>query len=375
MNGNGPDFFTELMSWSGTTWSAIDDGIPSAADGVALAYDTLRHETVRLGGGSSEANVTWTWNGSSWTRRTTGNPGRTLGGAMAFDAVRGVALLFGGSVSPSNGGERQETWLWDGAAWTQLFPANMPPRRQGHALVYDANRQVIVMFGGSYVSGNPFPIVLGDTWEWNGTSWSLRSSTGPSPRSQLCMAYDARRQVTVLFGGGNNGINRSDTWEWNGTSWSRRSTTGPAATLGNTMFSDSARERVVLYNGNDIQTWEWDGDAGAWSALGISGPPQRVLSSVAYDEERRTAVLVGGYSNHPGGTGFDYGETWEFSTLQIPGDVDHNGVVELADLATLLAHFGTQSGATFEEGDLDADGDVDVADLAMLLANFGATCP
>lgn len=55
-----------------------------------------------------------------------------------------------------------------------------------------------------------------------------------------------------------------------------------------------------------------------------------------------------------------------------PGDVNGDGCVNLADLATLLAHFGTASGAAPTDGDLDGDGDVDLSDLATLLANFGA---
>lgn len=57
-----------------------------------------------------------------------------------------------------------------------------------------------------------------------------------------------------------------------------------------------------------------------------------------------------------------------------PGDLDGNLVVELSDLATLLAHFGTLSGA-YEDGDVDGNGAVDLSDLAVLLANFGSTCP
>ena len=55
----------------------------------------------------------------------------------------------------------------------------------------------------------------------------------------------------------------------------------------------------------------------------------------------------------------------------IPGDLNGDGHVTLQDLATLLAHFGQQSGATRADGDLDADGDVDVQDLSILLAHFG----
>jgi hypothetical protein len=57
------------------------------------------------------------------------------------------------------------------------------------------------------------------------------------------------------------------------------------------------------------------------------------------------------------------------------GDLDGDGQVDLSDLATLLAHYGTASGAVYEDGDLDGDGDVDLADLAALLGVYGTTCP
>jgi hypothetical protein len=57
-----------------------------------------------------------------------------------------------------------------------------------------------------------------------------------------------------------------------------------------------------------------------------------------------------------------------------PGDVNGDGVVDLADLALLLAHFGTLNGATVGDGDFDGDADVDLADLALLLSAFGSTC-
>lgn len=62
------------------------------------------------------------------------------------------------------------------------------------------------------------------------------------------------------------------------------------------------------------------------------------------------------------------------ATLPCPGDVNGDQTVDLSDLAILLAHFGTPSGATLADGDLDGDGDVDLADLALHLANFGGSC-
>ncbi|MCA9244789.1 MAG: hypothetical protein KDA32_12575 [Phycisphaerales bacterium] len=59
-----------------------------------------------------------------------------------------------------------------------------------------------------------------------------------------------------------------------------------------------------------------------------------------------------------------------------PGDLDGNGQVDLADLAGVLAVFGSINGDAnyLPAADLDSDQDVDLADLAGLLALFGTTC-
>jgi thermitase len=61
----------------------------------------------------------------------------------------------------------------------------------------------------------------------------------------------------------------------------------------------------------------------------------------------------------------------ELSPPPCPGDLNGDGVVELADLAILLADFGCAGGCA---GDVDGDGDTDQADLAALLAVYGEPC-
>ncbi|GMU81953.1 MAG: hypothetical protein AMXMBFR47_18240 [Planctomycetota bacterium] len=83
------------------------------------------------------------------------------------------------------------------------------------------------------------------------------------------------------------------------------------------------------------------------------------------------------------GLGFDW--TVEYGTNDVtlrvatihecpPGDLNDDGDIDISDLASLLANFGTASGATWPDGDLDADGAVTLTDLAILLSNFGSAC-
>jgi probable HAF family extracellular repeat protein len=83
-------------------------------------------------------------------------------------------------------------------------------------------------------------------------------------------------------------------------------------------------------------------------------------------------LTLSGIGRHNG-----HSEAWlaRLGSTPCTGDLDSDGDVDLADLATLLSHFGTLSGATPADGDTDGDGDVDLGDLAALLSNYGTACP
>lgn len=200
---------------------------PSARRRPAMAFDAARGECVMFGGGAGTSTFladTWTWNGSTWTQRFPAvAPSPRFGAAMAYDSARQVVVLFGGFV-PS-GQDIADVWEWDGAAWTQRPFAGGPQARGAHRLAYDTARGVTVLYGGYRT---PSQSTLADTWTWDGTSWTAGGS-GPGSLCDQLFVYDDFRQRVVLFGGlriqGPTQLDLNATWEWNGATWTQRTTT------------------------------------------------------------------------------------------------------------------------------------------------------
>ena len=78
-----------------------------------------------------------------------------------------------------------------------------------HSMAYDSARGVTLLFSGAGPTG-----YNSETWEWDGTTWTLLSEIGPPARLYSAMAYDSARRVTVLFAGVVAGaLAVNDTWE------------------------------------------------------------------------------------------------------------------------------------------------------------------
>ena len=247
-----------------------------------------------------------------WTQKQDIGPEARASHAMVFDAARKMVLLFGGIAAGNR--TLSDTWSWDGQDWTELQDMGPSPRF-AHAMAYDAARQRTVLFGGA--SGAD---TFGDTWEWDGDSWTQVQDIGPSARAEHAMAFDVARNRVVLFGGVSNGISQSDTWVWDGSDWSQVEDTGPSARRGHAMTYDSVRARTVLFGGvGDVggqnaptlgDTWEWDGTN--WKHVQDIGPAAATGAAMAF--RSATSALFGGISaiaTAPGSKLF--GLTWEWN--------------------------------------------------------------
>ena len=54
------------------------------------------------------------------------------------------------------------------------------------------------------------------------------SPDAPAARGGHAMAYDSEHQLTLMFGGGNRQQSFSDLWAWNGDRWRKLAESGPS---------------------------------------------------------------------------------------------------------------------------------------------------
>jgi len=81
--------------------------------------------------------------------------------------------------------------------WVGVSPPTNPPGRCCAGMAYDARSQLVVLFGGGFSTP-----ITNQTWAWNGTNWAeLNPPTSPSPRYAASMSYDPRDSGLLLFGG------------------------------------------------------------------------------------------------------------------------------------------------------------------------------
>ncbi len=216
---------------------------------------------------------------------------------MTFDSLRGVNILYGGVL----GGN--ETWEFNGTTWS-LQAIWGPQNVSELAMAFHAPSAKTVLFGGRIVND-----LTDQTWEWDGTSWTRRWVSGPSARHGHAMVFDSARGNVVLFGGQTDlGTTFSnETWIWDGAAWTQAPVSGPSARFFHAMAYDSARAKTVLFGGNRStnlgDTWEWDG--ASWTSRGESGPSARYGHTMSFDASRNVTVLFGG---DMGGD-----QTWEWN--------------------------------------------------------------
>lgn len=311
---------TWSYSFDTNTWTESQPSArPSPRFAHAMAYDTTSDRTI-LFGGSAGSDETWGFNlaAGEWERMTpSSQPSGRLGHRMAYDRQSDRIMLFGGGpnlLGPYNG----ETWAYDVDAneWIRMDIAMRPSARNGHDMAYDAESDRIVLFGG--FDGT---VALGDMWVYdlNTNTWeNMRPAAGPPGRRLHAMAYDAQSDLVVMFGGFDeiNDLGDTRVYDFNANAWTEKNPSpAPSSRRGHRMAYDAESDRIVLFGGFAGtaplflgDTWLYDVDSDAWTQVtpGV-GPSALGDHGLAYDSGSDRVVEFGGV-----GSAGRLGETWTY---------------------------------------------------------------
>lgn len=229
-------------------------------------------------------------------------PGPRIGSSLVYDSQRDRLLMFDGTSAV--------TWELDPAAdssWRRVATTGRPTSGLWHASIYDPVRDRLIVFGGSRQDAL-WELPLSGTPAW---APLVAQGTGPVPLSMASAIYDPVRDRMVIFAGMDTlSQPRGELWELalSGTpTWSPLNPAG-SGNLGlprhaHAATYDSRRDRMLVFGGiqNGLRlssVWACDftgGDGWHVLAAGGTGPTARLGAAAAYDSLADALVVHGGY--------------------------------------------------------------------------------
>jgi hypothetical protein len=148
---------------------------------------------------------------------------------MVYDPTDGYVLLFGGLFCTNlfddcNGHVLGDTWSFAAGEWTRLTVQKAPALRYSPDVVFDASDDYVLLWGGGNGSIGTAP--SNDTWAFEGGAWSQPTlRAGPKPTSvqfESGMFYVPDFQAVFLYGGTGTCYGASNcniTWEYHAGKW------------------------------------------------------------------------------------------------------------------------------------------------------------
>jgi hypothetical protein len=251
---------------------------PISGIGFTVADDPASAEVV-LFGGVDDYDNTWVWvGGGQWRLAdpTISPPGR-IDAAAAYDPQMQRLLLFGGRQAPYTSGPLlNDTWAWDGAAWSELDPggATAPSPGEGATMAWDdaLSEMVLVTTAGNSPGGD-------QTWIWSGTHWVHAAHGAVAPSAfDLPIAFDPVTRSLIAEGCCATPVSPLGaldiTWRWNGTSWGQ--IPGTAEPLpGSSLALNPDTDQLALCNCGPMRALpalaSWTGRT--WSVMSVDRLP------------------------------------------------------------------------------------------------------
>lgn len=264
---------------------------------------------------------------------------------VAFNRTRGMITL----VNPYTG-------LWEldpqGGSWVRLSPT-APGAGRIYACVHEATQRLLII---SETQGPAYFDYRTSTWVAAG------QGDPPGPRSYPGMVYDSARARVLLYGGvvvGGSSNPVAELSAWNGERWTRLADPAAGPRGGHRMAYDPVTREIFIHGGTNFgnplggvavqDTWVVR-DSGAWEQI-ASLPSPLAGFGMAYDEARKTLVLVGGTTVSSGGYGLSdriwelIDGKWLLSPIRSPGGSRvYNTVVYVPQLSGAVLYGSEHAG-------------------------------
>jgi len=324
-----------IARWSGTSWSALDQGIDGtvyeiAYDGTGLVYVGGKFEN--LGDGTTVVNHIAAWNGSSWSALDGGVSGYGWSNKGGEDPqVRAICILgndvyVGGFfTSPGNSIAK-----WDGAAWTDIGGV-WPEIEDIHTWAFIPWVSDLAIQGTDVIVGGAFDTIgsvsgihaLGVA-KWNGTAWSAIGNGVIRPYGSGQVYAIAVDGSTIYAGGRLYKLVSSVTIayytaEWDGTQWTQLSsdvngTVYDLAVHNGDLYACGTFTTAGAVSASRIARW----DGTNWSTLG-SGITDQVYVPSIWTDPTAYAMSFSGDDLYVGGQFYRAGgkPTYNFSKYYV----------------------------------------------------------
>lgn len=204
------------------------------------------------------------------------------------------------------------TWAYDPSTdtWEERHPAHAPSPRCGERTVYDAQSDLVVLYGGFACTSTADP-GLDDTWtyDYETDTWErMRPDRSPPGRMFHGMVYDDASDRTVVWGGR---VDDTRVWTYDAETdrWTaHRGRGGPSNMRSyHGMSYDPSGERVLIFGGLELahpqalsgtllgDVWAYDVRDDRWTELEVDGGPEpRALHQMAFDPPTGTHIVFGG---------------------------------------------------------------------------------
>lgn len=313
---NAEGKLSDTWAWSDGSWAPIAEGsdAPVARSGASMVHDSSHSVLVLYGGSGGEAALsdTWVLYENAWSPvEMSGSPGPDA--ALAVSGIAFGAVLVGGS-------ERLDAFnpviVNEHGDW-QSFALDRPAARKGFCLGTDWLKDRHIVYGGMRNDGSP----LHETWtletlpdrairerfpdEFKASIQApgfryLRTRLGNEVAANRLSAWDAKRGVTVCFGGDQDGAAIHETWEFDGADW-KQCATGEGLTAGGRrwLYYDTKREQVMLIQElvaegeaapQRHEQYAWDGQA--WTRVAALEGGPRGAAVLCFDANRGVLVWL-----------------------------------------------------------------------------------